>query len=185
MTAKFTGRPESSYTASPKKISQKNPICPACCPFTHNVGLIEDVEEYLNRFMDTDDPEEIGIWKDEIVNLIETKGDNVNCIDNAGNSLLMIVIYNHVGPLTLALVTDLVEEYDTKVNYQNFHYNTKEDAYQKGATALHVAAAHGYDDIVNYLLTQGADRTLKEENQTPYDQAIEMGQANTAKLLRI
>ena len=41
---------------------------PACCPFTHNTSLIKDVEDYLYCFLEdqTDDPEEIFIWKEEV-----------------------------------------------------------------------------------------------------------------------
>jgi ankyrin repeat protein len=159
---------------------------PDCCPFTHNSSLIQGIEEFLYYFLEdrTDDPEDILIWKEEIVKLI-TDYDDINCIDDAGNSLLMMVIYHHVGPLTLSLVTELVEEYGAEVNYQNFHYNPTLDAYQSGCTALHVAASHGYAEIVKYLLTQGADPTLKEDNETPYDMAVAEGHRGCCNALEI
>ena len=159
---------------------------PPCCQSTHNPDLMENIQDYLYAFLDdkTDDPDDIILWKDEILDLINNS-ENANCIDDAGNSLLMNVIYHHVGPLTLALVTDLVEEYDAKVNYQNFHYNPTLNAFQGGCTALHVAASHGYTEIVKYLLTQGADPTLKEDNETPYDMAVAEGQRECCNALKI
>jgi len=155
---------------------------PPCCQSIHNPDLIENIQDYLYAFLDdrTEDPDDIILWRDEILNLIT----DANCIDDAGNSLLMMVIYHHVGPLTLALVTKLVEEYGAKVNYQNFHYNPTLNAFQGGCTALHVAASHGYPEIVKYLLTQGADPTLKEDNETPYDMALAEGQRECCNALR-
>lgn len=43
-----------------------------------------------------------------------------------------------------------------------------------GCTALHTAAAYGLLDCIRLLLSHGADRKVRnDDNQTPYDTAIE------------
>lgn len=51
-------------------------------------------------------------------------------------------------------------------------------------TPLHFAAAHGQDDAVKYLLENGADPSLADEDGlTPRTTAFQWGHAGTAKVI--
>ena len=53
-----------------------------------------------------------------------------------------------------------------------------------GYTVLHVAAAQGSPDIIEYLITQNAEVNVIDDNgHTPLDEAIAFGNADTAALL--
>jgi ankyrin repeat protein len=53
-----------------------------------------------------------------------------------------------------------------------------------GWTALHVAAAKGYQEIVVMLLMQGADKSAKDtKGQRPVDRARQQGHAALVSLL--
>ena len=53
-----------------------------------------------------------------------------------------------------------------------------------GATPLHIAAAKGLTDIVELLLSHGADVNAKANGWTPLKAAIENNHPDVAKLLR-
>ena len=60
--------------------------------------------------------------------------------------------------------------------------NVQDDFFQE--TALHVAAEYGHDDIVEFLLDQGADINKKDgAEQTPFHLAALNGKESTVNLL--
>ena len=89
--------------------------------------------------------------------------------ENGSNILMTAASYNNIG-----IVKHLIENGYSGVNDQNYN----------GLTALMVATRHM--DILEYLLSHGADKTIRNnEGKTAYDYAIERGHYESAELLRL
>lgn len=65
-------------------------------------------------------------------------------------------------------------------------YGAQVNVAQRGGwTPLHQAADHGYQELVEFLLEAGADRTLKStDGRTPREMALEKGFDATAAILK-
>lgn len=67
----------------------------------------------------------------------------------------------------------------------NVRTNADLDGVGTGATALHVAAARGFEDVVEQLLQAGADPTaISGRGEGPIQVAARMGHINIVKILR-
>ena len=76
---------------------------------------------------------------------------------------------------SLSISKILVNDYQFDVNYQTL----------TGKTPLMFAAEKGNGEIINMLLSHGADKTLTDENgKTAYDYAVENGYTELAELLK-
>lgn len=143
-------------------------------------GDLETAEEALRRGADSnvtyrDWP--VLFWAAQeghtsIVRLLIDAGANVNRADPDGFTPLKQAIgEGHLDTAELLLLRGA-----------DFGYRCHSDG---GSTVLHTAAAYGLLDCIRLLLLHGADRNaLNDDNQTPYDTAIECDQPEAAALLK-
>lgn len=97
---------------------------------------------------------------------------NPNLPDIYGWTPLMRAVYeNH--PATAHL---LVEDARTRVNHSG----------ENGVTALHIATVRGFVDLVQMLVQNGADRSLRDvDGRTPYQIALQSNDPDLIELLKI
>ena len=108
----------------------------------------------------------------EIVDLLLDAGANVNFSDPGGFTPLK----QAVGEARIATVEHLL------LRGADVSRRCKSDG---GCTVLHTAAAYGHLDCIRLLLLYGADpKARNDDNQTPYDTAIDCDESEAAAVLR-
>ena len=87
--------------------------------------------------------------KEDLTNLLSSGDVHVNCINEAGNSLLVIAAQNNQKDICKAL-----HNRGADLDTQN----------RLGQTALHFAFAFGYTELGKWLVQKGANPNLKNAN---------------------
>jgi len=134
----------------------------------------------------------------EIVELLITKGADVNAIDAAGQTPLdwavggnyketAALLRKHGGKTGEELsIHKAAEAGNIEAVKQHLAAGTDVDAKDMiGTTPLHLAAWEGHKEVVELLIAKGADvNAQRDDGGTPLDWAIEWGKTKTADLLR-
>ena len=92
-----------------------------------------------------------------LVQYLISKGANVNAKTNCG----LYVIHSACRGGSLPIIQYLIEKQKVNINIKG----------ARGKTPLHIAAIHHYDDVINYLISKGADKNAKDDyGTTPFTQ---------------
>ena len=134
-----------------------------CCSGTEAI-----FEEVRRLWLHHSNQEEI-IIAENICFLLDNGASRVD--SQSGISLLHYTARDN----SLSISEILVKDYQFDVNYQAL----------TGQTSLMFAAEQGHSDVVNMLLSYGADKTLTDSHgKTAYDYAVENGYIELAELLK-